>query len=91
MNEIAGAIRIGFTMRNSEYSFLPIIDFTSVFYGIYFTRFPFAPSSDKSDKIGTIQRRLAWPLRKDDTHKSRNGSKVFCHLASYHLSHEADV
>ena len=21
--------------------------------------------------IGTIQRRLAWPLRKDDTHKSR--------------------
>ena len=30
-----------------------------------------------SDKIGTIQRRLAWPLRKDDTHKSRNGSKLF--------------
>ena len=25
-----------------------------------------------SDKIGTIQRRLAWPLRKDDTHKSRS-------------------
>ena len=24
-----------------------------------------------SDKIGTIQRRLAWPLRKDDTHKLR--------------------
>ena len=24
-----------------------------------------------SDKIGTIQRRLVWPLRKDDTHKSR--------------------
>ena len=23
------------------------------------------------DKIGTIQRRLAWPLRKDDRHKSR--------------------
>ena len=23
------------------------------------------------DKIGTIQRRLAWPLRKDDTHNSR--------------------
>ena len=23
------------------------------------------------DKIGTTQRRLAWPLRKDDTHKSR--------------------
>ena len=26
-----------------------------------------------SVKIGTIQRRLAWPLRKDDTHKSRKG------------------
>ena len=24
------------------------------------------------DKIGTIQRRLAWPLRKDDTHKPRS-------------------
>jgi hypothetical protein len=30
-----------------------------------------------SDKIGTIQRRLAWPLRKDDTHKSRNGPNFF--------------
>ncbi|KAK2969292.1 hypothetical protein RJ640_030833 [Escallonia rubra] len=29
--------------------------------------------SGTSDKIGTIQRRLAWPLRKDDKHKSRNG------------------
>ena len=27
-----------------------------------------------SVKIGTIQRRLAWPLRKDDTHKSRSGN-----------------
>ena len=26
-----------------------------------------------SIKIETIQRRLAWPLRKDDTHKSRSG------------------
>ena len=26
-----------------------------------------------SDKIGMIQRRLAWPLHKDDRHKSRNG------------------
>ena len=25
----------------------------------------------ESAKIGTIQRRLAWPLRKDDTYKSR--------------------
>src|SRR5690348_14037552 len=30
---------------------------------------PFGESPQ--EKIGTIQRRLAWPLRKDDTHKSR--------------------
>ncbi|KMT07320.1 hypothetical protein BVRB_6g149470 [Beta vulgaris subsp. vulgaris] len=28
-------------------------------------------SSETSDKIGTIQRRLAWTLHKDDTHNSR--------------------
>lgn len=37
---------------------------------------PLPSSSDSlrgsSVKIGTIQRRLAWPLRKDDTHKSRS-------------------
>ena len=33
--------------------------------------------SGTSDKIGTIQRRLAWPLRKDDTHKSINGPIFF--------------
>ena len=31
-----------------------------------------------SVKIGTIQRRLAWPLRKDDTHKSRSVNNFFC-------------
>ncbi|RID49331.1 hypothetical protein BRARA_H00137, partial [Brassica rapa] len=36
--------------------------------------------SGTSDKIGTIQRRLAWPLRKDDTHKSRNGPNFFWRL-----------
>ena len=30
-----------------------------------------------SVKIGTIQRRLAWPLRKDDTHKSRSDTSFF--------------
>ena len=30
------------------------------------------PRKGSSVKIGTIQRRLAWPLRKDDTHKSRS-------------------
>ena len=33
-----------------------------------------------SVKIGTIQRRLAWPLRKDDTHKSRGVNKFFTKL-----------
>ena len=32
-----------------------------------------------SVKIGTVQRRLAWPLRKDDTHKSRSDTS-FCHV-----------
>ncbi len=30
-----------------------------------------------SVKVGTIQRRFAWPLRKDDTHKSRSVTKFF--------------
>ena len=34
-------------------------------------------SLETSDKIGTIRRRLAWLLRKDDTHKSRNGPSIF--------------
>nr|PNR31501.1 hypothetical protein PHYPA_025622 [Physcomitrium patens] len=34
-------------------------------------------SSETSDKIGTIQRRLVWPLRKDDTHNSSNGPNFF--------------
>ena len=33
-----------------------------------------------SVKIGTIQRRLAWPLRKDDTHISRSVSPFFCNI-----------
>ena len=31
-----------------------------------------------SVKIGTIQRRLAWPLRKDDTHKSISVNILVC-------------
>ena len=30
-----------------------------------------------SVKLGTMQRRLAWPLRKDDTHKSRSVNNFF--------------
>ena len=29
-----------------------------------------------SVKVGAIQRRLAWPLRKDDTHRPRSENKV---------------
>ena len=39
-----------------------------------------APFGGTSVKIGTIQRRLAWPLRKDDTHKSRMYHFCFCVL-----------
>ena len=35
------------------------------------------PLRRSSVKIGTIQRRLAWPLRKDDTHKSRSVHNFF--------------
>ena len=44
---------------------------------IYSTQQVTSVPSGTSDKIGTIQRRLAWPLRKDDTHKSRNGPNFF--------------
>ena len=44
---------------------------SSDFFAPY--RIPFG----SSDKIGTIQRRLAWPLRKDDTHKSRSVPSFF--------------
>ena len=37
-----------------------------------FCSLPSGFPSGSSDKIGTIQRRLAWPLRKDDTLKSRS-------------------
>ena len=33
-----------------------------------------------SVKIGTIQRRLAWPLRKDDTHKSRSVNNLYIYI-----------
>ena len=36
-----------------------------------------------SVKIGTIQRRLAWPLRKDDTHKSRSVNNSFVVISDY--------
>ena len=35
------------------------------------------PLRRSSVKIGTVQRRLAWPLRKDDTHKSRSDTSFF--------------
>ena len=49
--------------------------------------FPFILDSlrGSSVKIGTIQRRLAWPLRKDDTHKSRSVNNFLCPKAARHL------
>ena len=38
------------------------------------------PLRGSSVKIGTIQRRLAWPLRKDDTHKSRSVNNFFVEI-----------
>ncbi|ESW08806.1 hypothetical protein PHAVU_009G076400, partial [Phaseolus vulgaris] len=48
--------------------------FKSKEISMFIIRFPTTAivPTGTSDKIGTIQRRLAWPLRKDDTHKSRN-------------------
>ena len=39
-----------------------------------------------SDKIGTIQRRLAWPLRKDDTHYHLSLNYLHCWLVCRSLS-----
>ena len=39
------------------------------------------PLRGSSVKIGTIQRRLAWPLRKDDTHKSRSVNNFFAKMS----------
>jgi hypothetical protein len=45
--------------------------------GVYGSSMLGFPSGFPSVKIGTIQRRLAWPLRKDDTHKSRSVTNFF--------------
>ena len=45
---------------------------------IYICILPLDSLRGSSVKIGTIQRRLAWPLRKDDTHKSRSVDNFVC-------------
>ncbi len=68
------------TKENDECSFRDITHIVCVLRKrvyIYWKCIHICASSETSDKIGTIQRRLAWPLRKDDTHKSRNGSNFF--------------
>ena len=47
-----------------------------------FTLLSLDPLRRSSVKIGTIQRRLAWPLRKDDTHKSRSVTIFFNNFCS---------
>ena len=49
---------------------MPLVQVT-IMTGSHFSR-TVDSSRGSSVKIGTIQRRLAWPLRKDDTHKSRS-------------------
>ena len=44
-----------------------------------------------SVNIGTMQRRLAWPLRKDDAHKSRSVDKLFRRVAQGHPVPGEDV
>ena len=46
------------------------------------------PLRGSSVKIGTIQRRLAWPLRKDDTHKSRSVNNFLGNLPSQQLARQ---
>ena len=46
-----------------------------------------APLRGSSVKIGTIQRRLAWPLRKDDTHKSRSVNILLSALGPHATPH----
>ncbi|CAI0381220.1 unnamed protein product, partial [Linum tenue] len=58
-----------------------LVETTSNMQFIFYMIAKVAVPSGTSDKIGTIQRRLAWPLRKDDTHKSRNGPNFFSFLA----------
>ena len=40
-----------------------------------------------SVKIGTIERRLAWPLRKDDMHKSRSVKILYIYIYIYTYIH----
>ena len=42
-----------------------------------------------SVNIGTIQRRLAWPLRKDDTHTSRSVRRATVGMTSHRRDREA--
>ncbi|KAK7352528.1 hypothetical protein VNO80_17950 [Phaseolus coccineus] len=63
-----------FSEGKLSHSHLSPTPFKSRNLPMFITMFPTISvvPSGTSDKIGTIQRRLAWPLRKDDTHKSRN-------------------
>ena len=44
-----------------------------------------------SVKIGKMQRRLAWPLRKDDTHKSRSVESVLKRAVVVVVVHLRDI
>ena len=62
-----GAGGVGRASHKSKFN----SSFTFTMYCVRFHLLRMDPLRRSSVKIGTIQRRLAWPLRKDDTHKSR--------------------
>lgn len=54
----------------NRYYFVDSGEFCVVqFYFSSYIKFLFSVPSGTSDKIRTIQSRLAWPLRKDDAHE----------------------
>ena len=55
---------------------------------VYMQRYVSDSLRGSSVKIGTMQRGLAWPLRKDDTHKSRSVNKCY---AEIRIKKDADV
>ena len=67
--------------RSGSPGALPVLAGTGLGHDPPSLRFPVGVQLDSlrgsSVKIGTIQRRLAWPLRKDDTHKSRSVNSSF--------------
>ena len=59
------------TIRPEQACLQPITEAQALSAWVYARRCTLISFFGTPDKIGTIQRRLAWPLRKDDTQKNR--------------------